>query len=445
MARPLSDAHRSWRIKIFTATWLSYIGFYFCRKPFSAAKSAIGAENGWDATTLGNIWAAYLLAYAIGQFLASRMGTALGPRRNVLLGMGLSILVTLAMGVTISVPIMAGLAAINGLAQATGWSGNVGTMAAWFHKHERGKVMGLWSTNFTIGSLVSGWTMAWALSLENSVPETWSPIVSWVPSFKWESESWRFCFYVGAAVLAVVWIQFYLFQRNKPEDVGLSAIDDPVTAIDESKTEEPARGLGLSREAWTNLLLVGGFYFFAKFIRYAVWSWSAYFLSKSYGLSSASANVYATVFDVMGILGVWATGYLSDRFFASRRSEISLIMMLGMTLATGLLMAFGGTSVTVFAVLLGCVGFTLYGPDALLTGAGAMDIGGRKAATFAAGVISGFGSLGPIVQELVIARMFDSKGGDLGPIFVLLFGSAAMASLFCALLVWRNRRGGKGV
>lgn len=450
MAVEISDAHRKWRIRIFTATWLSYIGFYFCRKPFSAAKSAIGAENGWDAETLGNIWAAYLLAYAIGQFVASRMGTALGPRRNVLLGMGLSILCTLAMGVTVSVPIMAGLAAVNGLAQATGWSGNVGTMAGWFHKHERGRVMGLWSTNFTIGSLVSGWTMAWALSLENSIPETWSWMTDLAPAFRWESESWRYTFYVGAAVLAVMWVNFYVNQRNRPEDVGLAAIDDPVTPIDESKPgphpeQPPDEGLGLSRAAWTNLLLVSGFYFFAKFIRYAVWSWSAYFLSQSYGLSSASANVYATVFDIMGILGVWATGYLSDKLFASRRSEISLIMMLGMTVATALLMAFGGTSVMVFAILLGCVGFTLYGPDALLTGAGAMDIGGRKAATFAAGVISGFGSLGPIVQELVIARMYDSKSGDMGPVFILLFGSAAMASVFCAILVVRNRRGGKGV
>src|SRR6185436_11831405 len=75
---PLTRAHRSWRIKVFAATWLSYVGFYFCRKPFSAAKSAIGAEFGWDAVTLGNIWAAYLIAYAIGQFLAARMGTLLG-------------------------------------------------------------------------------------------------------------------------------------------------------------------------------------------------------------------------------------------------------------------------------------------------------------------------------------------------------------------------------
>ena len=120
-------------------------------------------------------------------------------------------------------------------------------------------------------------------------------------------------------------------------------------------------------------------------------------------------------------------------------------MMLGMMVATALLIAFGDSGVGVFTVLLGCVGVTLYGPDALLTGAGAMDIGGRRAATFAAAVISGFGSTGAVVQELLIARMYDSKGGDLGPVFQLLFGSAAMAAAFCGILVWRNRRGGKGI
>src|SRR5262245_42260832 len=137
----LTQEHRAWRVKVFASTWLSYVGFYFCRKPFSAAKGAIGIETGWGATTLGNIWAAYLVAYALGQFVAAGMGTRLGPRRNVLLGMALSIAVTAQGGLTLSVPVMMGLVGINGLAQATGWSGNVGTMAGWFHKHERGRVM----------------------------------------------------------------------------------------------------------------------------------------------------------------------------------------------------------------------------------------------------------------------------------------------------------------
>ncbi|MDQ3367791.1 MAG: MFS transporter [Myxococcota bacterium] len=430
MATPLTAAHRSWRTKVFVATWLSYVGFYFCRTPFSAAKSEIGKEAAWGATTLGDIEAMYLIAYAIGQFLASGMGTKLGPRKNVLLGMALSVCVTLSMGITLSVPIVMGLVAVNGLAQATGWSGNVGTMAAWFHKHERGRVMGVWSTNFTVGSLASQYAMAGVLAAAAAYGGTW-----------------RWCFYAGALVLAIVWIQFYLFQRNRPEDVGLLPVDDPVTVTDEATTPEPVASgfMGLSPTAWANLMLVAGFYFFSKLIRYAIWSWAAYFLVQNFKLSPADSNIYATAFGVFGLPGVFLAGWLSDRYFRSKRAGVALIMVMGMTLMTGLLMMFGGTSVAVFTVLLAAVGFTLFGPDALLTGAGAMDIGGRRSATFATGVIAGFGALGPIVQALVIGRLYDSQGGDLTPVFILLFGSSGMATLFCAALVLRNRRGGKGI
>ena len=98
--------------------------------------------------------------------------------------MSLSVLVTVAMGATLDWQVMAGLVAVNGLAQATGWSGNVGTMAAWFHKHERGKVMGAWATNFTVGSLLSAWTMAWVLSLHD----------------EGQPEPWRWCFWAGGIV-----------------------------------------------------------------------------------------------------------------------------------------------------------------------------------------------------------------------------------------------------
>jgi OPA family sugar phosphate sensor protein UhpC-like MFS transporter len=424
----LSQAHKSWRTKVFASTWLSYVGFYFCRKPFSAVKAPIAHETGWSATTLGNIWAAYLITYALGQFVAAAMGSRLGPRRNVLLGMALSVGVTFAMGLTLSIPVMMALVAMNGLAQATGWSGNVGTMAGWFHKRERGRVMGVWSNCFTVGALTSGWVMAWVLGMhEKDAPAPW-----------------RMCFFVGAAVLAAMWGQFYFLQRNKPEDVGLTPIEDPEGEAEEKAATKEAASegfMGLSRSAWTNLLLIAGFYFFAKFIRYSMWSWAAYFLQQNYGLTGASANIYATAFDLMGIPGVFVTGWLSDRFFHSRRAGVALIMVLAMTAMTALLTIFGSVSVTVFAVLLGLVGFTLYGPDAILSAAGAMDVGSRKNATFATAMISGGGSLGAVVQELVIARMYDSKHGELGPVFILIFGSAALASLFCTALVWRNRQG----
>jgi OPA family glycerol-3-phosphate transporter-like MFS transporter len=415
----LTPAHHRWRARVFVATWLSYVGFYFCRQPFSKAKGAIAATTHWDTKTLGDIWATYLIAYAIGQFLASSMGPRLGPRRNVLLGMAVSVAVTVAMGTAPAWPVMAGLALLNGLAQATGWSGNVGTMASWFHQHERGKIMGVWSTNFTVGALVPGWTIAAVLGIA----------------------PWPWAFYSGAAVLAVVWVQFYVLQRNGPEDLGLAPIEDPPL---ETPLDTPAPGSEqLSRDAWINVLLVGGFYFFIKLIRYALWSWVPYFLTTGYDFSPSQAALASTAFDLAGLPGVLVTGWLSDRYFGSRRGGVSLTMTLGAVASTGLLIVVGGASATLFVVLLAAIGFFLYGPDSLLTGAGAIDIGNRRQATFAAAFISGIGSLGAVVQEFAISRQY-KPGEGLGVVFAMLFGSAVLAAVFCAALVWRNRRG-KGI
>jgi sugar phosphate permease len=419
MAISLTPAHHRWRARVFVATWLSYVGFYFCRQPFSKAKGAIGETQHWDARTLGNIWLAYLIAYALGQFLASSMGPRLGPRRNVLLGMAVSVAVTLAMGAAPAWPVMAALALINGLAQATGWSGNVGTMASWFHSHERGKIMGVWSTNFTVGALVPGFVFAGVLGVA----------------------PWPWCFYTGAAVLAAVWVQFYVLQRNRPEDLGLAPVDDPVA---EAVRGAPAAASErLSRDAWINMLLVGGFYFFIKLIRYALWSWVPYFLKTGYHLSDSRSALFSIAFDLAGLPGVLVTGWLSDRYFGSRRGGVSLIMTLGAVAATGLLIVVGSASATLFVVLLAAIGFFLYGPDSLLTGAGAIDIGSRRLATFAAAFISGIGSLGAVVQEFAISRQYKA-GEGLGVVFAMLFGSAVLSAVFCAALVWRNRRG-KGI
>ena len=122
-------------------------------------------------------------------------------------------------------------------------------------------------------------------------------------------------------------------------------------------------------------------------------------------------------------------------------TAISFVFLVGLVLGTGALYTFGGASPTLFGVCLALTGFALYGPDALMTGAGAVDVGSRRHAVLAAGVINGCGSLGPIVQELVIGRMYDTSGGDLGPILGLLVGSAAMSLVFMGVLLLRNRAG----
>jgi hypothetical protein len=48
-----------------------------------------------------------------------------------------------------------------------------------------------------------------------------------------------------------------------------------------------------------------------------------------------------------------------------------------------------------------------------------------------------------VVQEFAISRQYKA-GEGLGVVFAMRFGSAVLSAVFCAALVWRNRRG-KGI
>ena len=70
-------AVRIWRWRVFASTWLCYAGFYFCRKPFSIAKSRIGLDLHLDTERLAWIGAAYLIAYWALAVLFSPAGAVL--------------------------------------------------------------------------------------------------------------------------------------------------------------------------------------------------------------------------------------------------------------------------------------------------------------------------------------------------------------------------------
>jgi hypothetical protein len=83
----------------------------------------------------------------------------------------------------------------------------------------------------------------------------------------------------------------------------------------------------------------------------------------------------------------------------------------------------------------------LFGPDSLISGAGAIDVGSRKRAIAAADIINGMGSCGGVLQELVIGNLYQRDATNLTPIFMALMISAMAATIIITLLVLRARAG----
>ncbi len=416
-ARP-TRRFTSWRTRILVSTWLAYAGFYFCRKAFYVVKADLELELGLDAAALGDIGVAFLVAYTIGQFTCAALGPRVGARVLLLAGMAGSLLANAGFGFAESYGSLLGLMVLNGFAQSTGWSSCIGTLAFWTKRSERGWLLGLWATCYQLGGvLANAWAAFWLVR-----------------------EGFRGAFFAASLVLAVCWLVVLLFQRNRPEDVGLPpVVDDDTRAGEGEGADDDDRGF--TRQVVTNVLLIGAFYFGVKFIRYALWSWTPYFLQKSYGLEGGEAGYLSTVFDVAGFLGVITAGVLSDKLFGSRRAKLAFFMLLGMLLGTVALFVVGSFGVVWFAACLAVIGFMLYGPDALLTGAGAIDVGSRKVALTAAGIINGMGSVGSIVQETVVSRVWQRSDGDMAPVFATLLGASLLSVLALAVVLVRNKAG----
>jgi sugar phosphate permease len=413
---------RMWRRRILASTWLAYAGLYFCRKPFYLAKETLRSDLGLEISDLGEVGVAYLICYTIGQFTTAALGHRHGARKILLTGIAVSIACNVAFGFANNYWTLLCFMCLNGFAQAAGWPTVVGTIGQWTKRSERGTLMGLWGTCYQLGGVAANMWAAFWLARQGA----------------------KGAFLAASAVLFGVWFIVYFFQRDRPEDVGLAPIeDDP---MEEQEASAPGAAQSPAQSPWTreliiNIGLIGTFYFGIKFVRYALWSWAPFFLENNFGLAPDDAGYLATLFDLAGFAGVVVAGIMSDKLFGGRRALPSFIMLVGMMLGCAGLFGFGGASTMAFGACLAIIGFMLFGPDSLLSGAGAVDIGTPRTAVAAAGIINGTGSLGAVVQEVVVSRLYEQNPEDVTPVFATLWGASLFSMAVLGVLLWRNRTG----
>ena len=399
------------QLRAFILTWLSYASYYFTRKNLAVVKSRLHDDLHISTAALGAVDTAYLVAYAVGQFLSGMLGDRIGPRRLITLGMLGSAAAALCFGLSSSVLPMFVAFAVNGLFQSTGWPGNVKAMQPFFTSQQRGRVMGLWTTNYQAGGLLATALATYLLG----------------------RSGWRIAFIVPALWVITVGLAIHFFLVERPPKSAES--DEKSANSDENRTSDGGF-LVLLREPM--LLALGGAYFGIKLIRYSLLFWLPYYLRQHFHYSESQAGYLSLPFEIGGIAGSISVGWLSDRYFRTRRLRLATpaLFLLGGALFG--YQSFGGASLLVNALLLGGVGFLLFGPDSLLSGTMAQDIGGQHATGRVAGIINGLGSLGAIWSPMLVAWVSVKYGW--AALFFGFVGVTVVAGLLIALAqVLQNR------
>jgi sugar phosphate permease len=402
-----ADASTRGRTRVFSLTWLSYASMYVCRKGYAVSKARLVAELGITEATLAAIDTAYIVAYSLGQFASGAGVERFGGRKMITLGLVGAAAACFAFGLSHAGWALLVFWALNGLFQSTGWPAGTSLMALWYPARERGAAMGLWSTNYQVGGFL-GTMLATAL----------------LARFGWRVAIGG----PGLWLLAVALAIFFLLPDRPPRtDTGAEAaalgVSPPPPGGFRTAMRDPA--------VW----IVATAHVCLKVILYGLMFWTAYWLHTARGYDEATAGFLSMTIEVGGIAGTIVAGRISDLAVRRGRAFVAAFMLLLLALSIGAL-AFAPQPSQLgwitHALWLAAIGFFLFGPESLVAGAAAQDLGARHGTAVAVGAINGIGSLGGILQAGVTLGLREAYGWPgvfLGFAVIAVVGAAALLSL----------------
>jgi sugar phosphate permease len=394
-----------------------------CRKNLSIVLPLLAGVAGFRSIQLANIIFGYSLLYAVGQFGFGLLSDRIGPKRVVGAGLLIIVISNVMMGLHASVMWLLVFACLNGVGQATGWSGLVKMMANWFSSENRGVVMAWWGTNYVLGGFLATAFATWAVAQRSLLPQL----------------GWARGFLFPALLLALIIPLFFWQVSDAPATSNRLGWHHGLRPVVEEHTSWADLAMLLCKPSlWT----IGISYFFLELCRYALMFWLPYYMVQQLRYGVQTAGYLSSLYELVGIAGALLAGYVSDRFNQSRRAPISVVMLfgLGLVMLFQPLLARSGLVGIGFAISL--AGLLSYGPDTLLSGAAAQDVGETRAAATATGLIDGIGHLGALFSPYVVVYVSERYGWD--RLFLVFAGTAVLAGL-ALLPIWNLKGDGEAV
>lgn len=468
-----------WQWRTIIGTMIGYSIFYLVRKNFSFAIPGLTVEYGITKATFGAILAIASFIYGVSKLINGFLADRLNGRWHLVTGLSVSAFVNLIFGagamicayltgvsngtvfVNALVLLFAILYVINNAFQGCGFPPCNRLITHWVPPQELATKMSIWNTSHSVGAFIAavlcGYIMGHTGTDMSADPEMRARVIentknitegmdpaaaqAYVDNALLNIGAWHWAFWIPAfiAILGVIFIIVTL--RDTPKSVGLPELEGTTTV--EVKSEEEKKDFRqfiikkviLNPVIWILSLSV----FFVYVVRLAVLDWGPSFLQESRGLSPALSAWTVAIFEAFGVVGMIVAGIVSDKLFHGRAQRTCVLCMVGVILFLILFCVLPqDTNPVILMMVLACIGFFLYGPQALI-GVIASNQVTRRGASSANGIIGFVAYLSPLVSGLVFGHIADTSGWEL--VFKIMI-VVAFIGLLTLLSLWNKKTDG---
>ncbi len=424
---------------------LLYASYYMCRYNFRFATPGMQDEFGFTKTQISDMLAIWSLAYGTGQLVNGLLADRIGGKRSMLIGAAGTIVLNLVFGFGSFVGSFATFSLIwliNGWMQSFGAPGMIKINAAWFARRERGTFAGIFGFMIQLGQV----------AISNLAPIILAGFMFW-PLFV-PAGDWRWLFRIPPIFTAACAIFMALAAKQSPDDAGFpGAIKDEL---------DDSAGVTVSlKESFVTIFMHPLVWFYAAAyactgaVRTSSDQLAILYFKDELGFDMktnipAAAKITLSLMPMVAVLGSFLSGWVSDKFFKGHRSPVAmgLYFLEAVVISCAAMVLLSGVvGPTPLGIFLGCmflvmISFTANSTHSVVGAAAPMDIGGKKMAGFAGGVIDSFQYYGGAISLLITGRVLDATKEQYGYTFwyAIMAGFGVLGGIAMLLVTLKQKR-----
>jgi OPA family glycerol-3-phosphate transporter-like MFS transporter len=439
---------------------MTYAFLYMGRYNLTVAKNALGVLMSKE--DFGLIFGIGTLVYGLSFLVNGPIVDKIGGKAGIIIAAVGASLANIGMGVVTYLVVMGRLHvnmvltfsvayALNMYFQSYGGVSIIKVKAYWFHVRERGVFGAIFGTLISFGVYFAfDWGQAIADMTKSGSTGGWlHTLVQKVFAVDTgvHDASWAL-FFIPAGILLVWAVLDAWLIKNTPEEANFPHFDTHDASSGVMHVELST--LDLLKKVFGSplMLLFASVELTAGVLRNGIMQWYTIFAKE---VSQPPAGFFVAHWGLLlcyfGIVGGFAGGLISDKYFQSRRgppaavlSAFMFLMTIVMSVALYLSLGHNGTAsvlngqnapvvVGISALL---IVMAVTGVHSLMSGTAAADFGGRKATATCSGIVDGCVYLGSGVQSIGVGYLA-GHSWQWWPIFLMPF---ALAGALLAAKFW---------